>query len=602
MTADAQRADLAERLLFGAALVDAGWLTEFSAALNRWKDWLSCCESTVAARYGADPSSRDGYSRIGWAMGQLGHSGVAIAAFERDWQLDRMRRWQFVRYVEALIAAGRIDDASERVVDYYARHPEARDGWAAIGTHWQRQNQFERAREMFRRDLAAGRLSSVLSVALAGIEARLGSWAAAEEVVVQAYATDPNLKDGFSRVAEVRAQSGQACEALRLFRRDAQLDRLTWSGSWRFASRLVECVANDPEGLKLLGEAAGHVEFAYRAAPDFRGGFGKLAQILWRDGFLNEAIEFFQRDEQLARQTPETSLVFAECQLKLGDEREAHRRAAQAIEQTPGLSSEWKARFASVRESPVPMLDQLVADVLRDCRHPRAAWASYMRSNAGRIARDFRNLKPHIRPQDRIVDIGCVPPLLLALLHQNGFRSLSAVDPFLAALEPFLMRAGIRSFDAGITNLPVAQLRASADLVCLCEVVEHVAVNLVEVFSAIREMLCEGGRLYLTTPNLRSISGLYALLARRSGLASKPFETVRAQFDRPGAGWGYYGHLREYTAREIVLLVESCGFRHEVSFIDPVSVVRMPSPKWVHWLERLLPEWRLFGAHLFVRK
>lgn len=730
-----------EAFLFDPTTIDRTWLEAFAAGLKATPEWIEQGVTAVERRYAADPAARDGYSRIAFGLVKVGEIARALGLFERDWAADRMLRWQFLRYLDALVATDQFPKAEACVAEYYVRHPEARDGWAVLAHHLGTHGAWDRAAELFARDQAAGRMSPAFlaeaaiaavrcgrtteaeglmrasaekgglrpgqqaafaevlhqqrlwpaaakwfqredaiagggitptqlpwwaecaaragdwekadalvrraietrgarrddHVRLAQARAAAGNWPAADELlerdrdagglsagalltwgrvkselaqydaaealVGEAYAADGSVRDGFTMVADALFRAGEHRRALDLFRRDAAQQRLGWAGAWRFANRLAERVALEADGAACMAEMRNLTELTYRGAPtSFTDGYGRLAQRLWFAGFVEEAIDFMAGDERHQRQTPEFRFIHAEYALKLGRAAEATRLSNLAVAERPQLQPAWKRLIAENHAAELPALDVLIGDMLRDSRAPRQTWASYLRSNARRVSRDVANVRKFAAKDDHVVDVGCSPPLLLALLHGAGFRRLSGIDPFLGSFAPFLSRTGISAHAAGLKDLPVPELREKADVVCLCEVVEHVALNLIPVLTGIRDMLRVDGRLYLTTPNLRSISGLYALLRRHSGLASKPEQTVRAQFDRATSSSGYFGHLREYTAKEIIDLVESCGFTHVVSHFDPVSVHHTRGvPRTVRWLEACCTRWRLFGAHVFRR-
>ena len=137
------------------------------------------------------------------------------------------------------------------------------------------------------------------------------------------------------------------------------------------------------------------------------------------------------------------------------------------------------------------------------------------------------------------------------------------------------------------------------DLVCFNEVVEHLAGNLLTALERVSKLVSQNGHLLVTTPNLRSLSGLVSLLVYSSGLASKPKESVKMQFDRKSSDYGYYGHVREYTSREVIELVESMGFvlvkkRFQPNYLKNSRLMRI-----VGAVEYLTPRYRLFGKYLF---
>ncbi|MCC6145154.1 MAG: methyltransferase domain-containing protein, partial [Candidatus Hydrogenedentes bacterium] len=137
------------------------------------------------------------------------------------------------------------------------------------------------------------------------------------------------------------------------------------------------------------------------------------------------------------------------------------------------------------------------------------------------------------------------------------------------------------------------------DLVCLCEVIEHLTGDLVPVFARLSRWVAPDGYLYVTTPNLRSISGLAGLVRHGSGLASKCHETVRQQYERAEGEGGYFGHVREYTAKEVVDFICSFGFGHVASAYQFHPRAETLDRKLIQAMERMLPPWRLFGKHLF---
>jgi predicted SAM-dependent methyltransferase len=133
------------------------------------------------------------------------------------------------------------------------------------------------------------------------------------------------------------------------------------------------------------------------------------------------------------------------------------------------------------------------------------------------------------------------------------------------------------------------------------EVVEHLAGNLLDAIQNAVDCVRPGGYLMVTTPNLRSIWGLYALIRKHSGLASKPGESVRAQYDRASAQFGYYGHVREYTKREVVALFRSFGLTlHAYEFQGRYQPLGKISGL-LGLLEKIFPEWRLFGKYIFKK-
>ena len=245
--------------------------------------------------------------------------------------------------------------------------------------------------------------------------------------------------------------------------------------------------------------------------------------------------------------------------------------------------------------------DALVESVLGDCSVERDWYEDYLRGNAVRILADVEFVGISVPSQSTVLDIGGVPPLFLAGLKERGFGRLSLIDPHPEPFEAYFAKSGIHAIEGNVLSGDIDGHEETYDLVCLNEVVEHLAGNLIDALSRSVSLVRPGGLLLVTTPNLRSFWGLYALMRRSSGLASKPGHSVREQYDRASAAHGYFGHVREYTPREIktlmaslgCVLVDECYQSNYINFGRPTKAIGL--------LERFVPRWRLFAKYLFKR-
>ncbi len=246
--------------------------------------------------------------------------------------------------------------------------------------------------------------------------------------------------------------------------------------------------------------------------------------------------------------------------------------------------------------------EDLIRHVLDGVVDKDARYEGYLRANFPRIQADFSFICTHTATKASILDIGAVPPLLTVMLAKRGFQRLHIVDPKATDFHQGLQKSGIEYSEANVLKALPADLKGRFDLVCLNEVIEHLAGNLLSALHNAIDCVAPGGQLMVTTPNLRSLSGLAALWLYGSGLASKPREGVRAQFERASAADGYYGHIREYTPREVIELLDSFGFRctavgYQANYLrlgrvmDVVSIV-----------ERCAPPLRLFVKYMFERR
>ena len=225
----------------------------------------------------------------------------------------------------------------------------------------------------------------------------------------------------------------------------------------------------------------------------------------------------------------------------------------------------------------------------------------YMWGNLPRISADAEFITSIVPKEYSILDVGAVPPLLLKLLHDKGYRDLHTCDPHVETFDNFFRAANICYHNLDIIRDPEDMPKRKYDCVVLCEVIEHLGGNLLTALKTVTDVVDNEGYFYVTTPNLRSISGLFSLLRYQSGLASKPRETVRQQFERAGSECGYFGHLREYTPKEVIDLIESLGFKLVKKKMQTRYYSKTRCDKIGISLENLFPNWRLFAKYLFKK-
>lgn len=178
---------------------------------------------------------------------------------------------------------------------------------------------------------------------------------------------------------------------------------------------------------------------------------------------------------------------------------------------------------------------------------------------------------------------------------------MTAVDCAAKIFRAYFESCGIRWIQQRIEQSPPLDMQGCADMVCMCEVIEHLPGDILKSLEHACSMLKPNGFLFITTPNLRSISGLFSLIVKQVGLATKPDETVRMQYERARSKMRYFGHIREYTRKEIVDLVESCGMKYEQATSIPPYKRDNLRDRLIWWTERCIPSWRV-NQQLIFRK
>ena len=109
------------------------------------------------------------------------------------------------------------------------------------------------------------------------------------------------------------------------------------------------------------------------------------------------------------------------------------------------------------------------------------------------------------------------------------------------------------SFDYAVMNLECSEYPfpdASFDVILFCEILEHLVVDPIPVFSKLRRLLAPGGEIIVTTPN-----------AVRLVNVAHMFHGTN-YFDRYHPEIGVHGrHNREFTVEELNVLLTDAGFK-----------------------------------------
>jgi SAM-dependent methyltransferase len=158
--------------------------------------------------------------------------------------------------------------------------------------------------------------------------------------------------------------------------------------------------------------------------------------------------------------------------------------------------------------------------------------------DAPQLARTFRakldQLLQFGRVQD-LLEIGCGPGLFLTEARAAGIAGAVGVDR-----NPWaIAEARRRGLEAHVGSIQVLPPERTFDAVVMLDLLEHVTTPLA-FLAAVRQRLRPGGRLFIMTPNIRS------LLARISGARWVSFKIPE--------------HVFYYSPRSLRTLLDRCGF------------------------------------------
>lgn len=179
----------------------------------------------------------------------------------------------------------------------------------------------------------------------------------------------------------------------------------------------------------------------------------------------------------------------------------------------------------------------------------------YAQQNKERFTRDLELIESLMPSRNAVIaDLGAAPFILPYALMQKGYDVHSydiAPNRFshLESLDLKLVQVDLDNWSNHQENV--------YDLVIFTEVFEHLRGDLINVMTSINTSLKKDGLVYITTPNFRSITGLYKLIFKKISYACS--RDIYEEWDKL-AQIGHMGHVREYTLQELVVFSQKCGF------------------------------------------
>jgi SAM-dependent methyltransferase len=184
------------------------------------------------------------------------------------------------------------------------------------------------------------------------------------------------------------------------------------------------------------------------------------------------------------------------------------------------------------------------------------AWVShYHRNHRLRLAEDLRMVCQFANPGAVIIEFGAIPPILTLALKIACFdiRGVDiAPERFGAMIERESLHVAKCDFE--VERVPFDD--ESADMVLFNEVFEHMRIDLIRTMSEVSRVLKPGGRLLLSTPNLRSLRGLLSLVLHHRSCHVCP--DLYAEYSKL-TRFGHMGHVREYTVKEVRTFLSHIG-------------------------------------------
>ena len=184
-------------------------------------------------------------------------------------------------------------------------------------------------------------------------------------------------------------------------------------------------------------------------------------------------------------------------------------------------------------------------------------WDNYLFDHSRRFASDVDHIAKFVPAGAKILEVGARPYFLTKALLARGY-GMTVLDahPPSEAERALMPGAAYLKCDLDTDTVPAED--GTFDAVICNEVFEHLRIDLIHSLSELLRVLKPGGHLLLSTPNLRSLTGLYNLLVR--GEAYSCIGDVYENFRDVRNGPGNMGHIREYTPKEVTTFLSKVGF------------------------------------------
>lgn len=234
-----------------------------------------------------------------------------------------------------------------------------------------------------------------------------------------------------------------------------------------------------------------------------------------------------------------------------------------------------------------------IQEIFPDHSDLKEWYDNYASNHTHRFAFDLQYLEDEYPdPKDiKILELGSIPPILTHLAQQGGYEITGldvAPDRFSKCIKN--QNLSIIQHTLGEKELPFED--DTFDLILMNEIFEHLNTNLITLMTDLKRVLKPGGKLFISTPNLRSIIGIRNFLFK--GKAYSCSAEIYDEYDKISQ-YGHMGHVREYTPVEVSTFLQKIGYTIES------ILYRGRYPSKYRWIDILFPRLKPYFS-LIVRK
>jgi len=211
------------------------------------------------------------------------------------------------------------------------------------------------------------------------------------------------------------------------------------------------------------------------------------------------------------------------------------------------------------RDDSLELIEKCIQDISTDVAQLHDWFANYAQAQKKRIAFDCDLVEEYCDPETVIVEAASIPLLLTIPLKLKGFHIIG-VD-----IQPERFQTTIQQFELDVRKCNIEQEALPfpenfCDAVVFNEIFEHLRINLIFTMRELFRILKPGGRLFLSTRNVRSLMGIRNFLFHK--ICQSGSTDIFREYSKL-EDLGHMGHVREYTSTEVSRFLIKIGFQVE---------------------------------------